>query len=325
MSQLDERAYQSAREAAAYYVLPRPGCLRVSGEDRQAFLQRQTTNEIAALSPEHAVLTVLTSPAARILNVFYLLYQPQAIEVITLPGSGESTARYLRSRIFFMDKVALEDVSSQFAQIHLLGPQLSALIAQLGVRDRSEPDHVTRFSHRGADLRLWASQPEFAPGCRLLFPAEVEEQLELDLQSGGATRLGELEYGALRVEAGSPAVSAELSDEFTPFEAGLSSAVSLQKGCYTGQEVLARQTTYDKVAQRLCGLKLDRPAVAGARLRSEDGRPAGRLTSYAFSPRFGPIGLAVVRRPFDEAGLKLALEIDEGKSPVKGEVVQLPF
>jgi folate-binding protein YgfZ len=101
----------------------------------------------------------------------------------------------------------------------------------------------------------------------------------------------------MRVEAGLPAAGAELSEDYTPLEAGLAAAISSTKGCYTGQEVLARQITYDKVTQHLCGLRLTRRAQPGGRVWAPDGSPVGRVTSAATSPRFGEIALAVVKRP----------------------------
>ena len=78
-------------------------------------------------------------------------------------------------------------------------------------------------------------------------------------------------------------------------------AVSGNKGCYPGQEVIARQLTYDKVTQRLVGLRLDEPVAPGGRLLAE-GKPVGVITSAAVSPRFGAIALGVVKRPHHEVG-----------------------
>ncbi len=113
----------------------------------------------------------------------------------------------------------------------------------------------------------------------------------------------------LRVEAGLPAAGAELSEEYTPLEAGMEHAVSGDKGCYPGQEVLARQVTYDKVTQRLVGLKLSEPVTPGKRLLAE-GKPAGVVTSAAVSPRFGAIALGVVKRPHHEVGTRLEVETE---------------
>ena len=117
----------------------------------------------------------------------------------------------------------------------------------------------------------------------------------------------------LRVEAGLPGAGAELSGDFTPLESGLRSAVSENKGCYTGQEIIARQISYDKITQFLVGLHLDTSTALGTRLYSE-GRPVGAITSVAISPRFGAIALGIVRRPHHETGtlLHAGLESDGG-------------
>ena len=124
------------------------------------------------------------------------------------------------------------------------------------------------------------------------------------LAGAGVEQLSPESHHILRVEAGLPAAGAELTEEFTPLEAGLEYAVSGAKGCYTGQEVLARQTTYDKVTQHLVRLRLEAPAGAGERLWAGD-KVVGVITSAAVSPRFGPVALGVVKRPHHEPGSEL--------------------
>jgi folate-binding protein YgfZ len=143
------------------------------------------------------------------------------------------------------------------------------------------------------------------------------------LQDAGAAELSAETWQVLRVEVGLPAASAELVSEYTPLEIGLVEAVAAEKGCYTGQEVIARQITYDKITQHLVGLKLESPAEPGGRLYAED-RPVGTLTSAALSPRFGPLGLAVVRRPFHQLGSLLSLGKPEEGGSQPAQVVPLP-
>jgi len=155
-------------------------------------------------------------------------------------------------------------------------------------------------------------------------PGEAAAGLTESLVSSGAAQISEREFQVLRVEAGYPGPGSELSQDYSPYEAGLSGAVSGAKGCYTGQEILARQTTYDKITQSLRGLRLSEPASTGSRLWTGDERPAGVLTSFALSPALGSIGLAVIRRPHDQEGTVLQVG-EEPTSRVVGEVVHLPF
>jgi folate-binding Fe-S cluster repair protein YgfZ len=100
------------------------------------------------------------------------------------------------------------------------------------------------------------------------------------------------------------------------------SAIHEAKGCYTGQEVIARQINYDKIARRLVGLRLDAPVSAGATVLVE-GRSAGEVTSAALSPRCGPIALAVLRRPHFAPGTPVS--VTEAAGAVHGTVTALPF
>ena len=123
------KGYWQAWQSAAYYQIPRAGSLVVAGKDREAFIQRQTTNDIHQLSADRALFTVLTSPTARILDVLYLLSEQDHIRVLTLPGMGETTAGFLNRCIFFMDKVTVQDTSAELAQIYLVGPAISKILS----------------------------------------------------------------------------------------------------------------------------------------------------------------------------------------------------
>ena len=96
--------YDAVTQGVAFYELPGAGFLSISGDDRVRFLQRQTTNDIELLAPDRVIPTVLTSSTARILDVFYLVYEPKAIDVVPLPGHAQETAHYLKSRIFFKER-----------------------------------------------------------------------------------------------------------------------------------------------------------------------------------------------------------------------------
>lgn len=293
--------YQASLDAAAFFRPAQPGCLQFSGEDRLGFLQRQSTNDLRSLTAQRSLLTVLTTPSARIIDVLRLLDRGETMLALTLPGFAENSARYLKSRIFFMDKVRLEETSASFCQIDLEGPQAGQALAALGLGCAAQVDMAAAHVWQGQPITVICQPGLSGLGYRLLGPAALSEALENALLSGNVTRLSEAAYHTRRVEAGQPWAAQELSGEYTPLETGLESAVSHTKGCYTGQEVIARQVTYDKITQRLVGLKLQQPAQAGERLWAEE-RLVGQLTSVVESPRFGALGLAVVKRPFFEPG-----------------------
>lgn len=307
--------YWAALEASAYFTQTRASCLRIGDSDRTAFLQRQTTNDLSSLSPERSVLTVLVSPTARILDVLRVMQVGDELIVLTLPGHGSDTARYLKKRIFFMDKVWLEDESQRFVQVDLEGPQAGNALLGLGFSMIPVLDGVAMGEIGGEAGFATGQRGLSGTSYRLLVPSAGWEAVEQKLAEARAEQLSHESYHILRVEAGLPSAGAELTEEFTPLEAGLDYAVSGNKGCYTGQEVLARQTTYDKVTQHLVRLQLDAPAQAGERLWA-GGKPVGVITSAAVSPRSGALALGVVKRPYHEQGAELTAGEDRQRAVV---------
>lgn len=304
-----------------FYRFPDGGYLRLSGADRRSFLQRQTTNHIDLLQPEHSLLTVLTSPTARILDVFILLDEGDEIGILTLPGQGQVTWKYLRGRIFFNDRVSIADQSHATVQIDVFGPQVEAALETIGVDRLLEVNQVFRTPYGLYCLRL---ERAFGLGYRLLMPSASAEKVVAALDAAGLKVLATEDYNRLRVEQGLPSARRELTEDYTPLEAGLLVAISDSKGCYTGQEVIARQINYDKVTRLLCGLRLSGPAEPGTELYALDEAPAGRLTSTAASSRFGAIGLGIVKRPYHQSGSLLRAGA-AGVGGVAARVSQLPF
>lgn len=316
--------YQAALEGSACYVIPQPGCLALGGRDRNDFLQRQTTNDIRLLNENSAISTVLTSPNARILDVLYILPgSDETILALTLPGQGSQTAAYFGKRIFFMDQVTVEDVSQAFTQIDLLGPCRAEIINQLGFTEQPQPDEILQIELEGQPVYLLNNAIPIWLGWRILFPSALEKTIVTILQESSLQRLTPETYQLLHLETGIPQVLSELNEDFTPLETGLAGAISESKGCYTGQEIIARQVNYDKITQRLCGIRLSDWPPAGNSVWVED-RLVGKVTSVGISPRFGPIGLAMIRRPYFEP----ATHVRVGEHPVQSlpaSVCRLPF
>ena len=324
----ERRGYETARENAFYSVLENPGYLRLRGSDRRAYLQRQTTNDLDLLAPYRCLLTILTSPNARILDVLRLFESKdedlgeEAIDILTLPGRGLRTLDYFRQRIFFMDKVSIEDLSSRSAQVIIDGPRAEEILEGVGFSGPPRPGEWLGGSATGAGWMVLNAGGFAGEGYLVLVPAEGQRALEDRLTALDAVKISRPVYEILRVEAGIPGPDGELTDKYTPFEVGLGHAVSDSKGCYTGQEVLARQVTYDKVTQQVVGLRLEASVEPGDPVLVE-GRRSGAVTSAVHSPRFGPIALGVVRRPHHSPGT--IVEIGDGEARVTGVVDYLPF
>jgi folate-binding protein YgfZ len=321
MDQAVERSgYDAALSGAAYYVRRDGGFLRLTGSTRLDFIQRQTTNDVTLLSDGRALTTVLTTPTARILDVWQMVLEDESMGLITLPGRAPSTASFLQGKIFFMDDVSVEDRSGEIARLELVGPEIDSLLRRFGLAEPPSADQVCPIEIAGVGGRV-LGQRGFVGSALLLIPSgDVQKGVDA-LEGAGVVPLSPESLDTLRIEAGLPAPGAELTEDYTPLEAGLDYAISDSKGCYTGQEVIARQLTYNKVTRRLVGLRLRAPVSVGAAV-SVEGRSVGAVTSYADSPRFGPIALAYMKQPYHEPGVEAAIGESNG---VKAVVEPLPF
>ena len=293
------------------------GYLRITGDDRRDWLDRQSTNNVRALSPTRAVPTILTSPTGRILDVLTVLDEGEALGIVPLPGYVERTLRYLRGRIFFMDKVKVTDASSAVGLILCEGPEVEVVVGPLGVGRLPARNEVVQVEIEGAPVRAVGTSGVGGHACLLVVPREHMAAVEGRLQRAGILPIDEATYEVLRVEAGIPGPGRELTDAYTPLEVGLDDLIAEGK-CYPGQEVIARQITYDKVVRRLVKLRLGAAVDPGAEV-VVDGKPVGVVTSAAVSPREGPLALAVLRRPHFEKGTRVVVRFAD--ATVEGVVV----
>lgn len=297
--QAELQGYEAARAGAVIYNPAGAGYIRLEGSDRVDFLQRQTTNDIRRLTQSQSVVTVLTSPTARILDVLTLVQEPDAIAILPLAGSAEKTARFLKGKIFFMDKVTVQDVSERMTWLELHGATLDDILSSLGL-PKLAPDEVGTAQIGAEPVTLIGRSGPIGRSIRAVLPVSALQTVETTLIDLGFSVLSHEAYEVLRIEAGLPGPG-ELSEDYTPLEVRLTDAISDTKGCYTGQEIIARQVSYDKVTRSLVGLRLEDSAAVGTAVQYE-GRTVGEVTSVAHSPTLGWIGLAVVKRPFQEAG-----------------------
>lgn len=278
--------------------------LWLGGEDRIPFLQRISTNDVRLL-PGQGTVTVLTSPTARIQAVLTVLAMPAGLLLLAGPGQGPALFNTLRTQIFFNDQVTLEGRGGALAQFNLLGPQAASLLGQVG----SHVDDLPLFGWRtlpiaGVDVTVQRHEGLGSAGFTLLTPAPASLAVKAALLQAGAAPLNEAAYHTLRIEAGLPAPGSELSEQVNPLEAGLRRFCHERKGCYTGQEIIARMESRGKLAKRLVALRPAGPVKPGAEITAGE-RAVGTITSAADGPA-GPVALGYVRTATLAEGAALA-------------------
>jgi len=304
--------YQAAFEAALVVRHSDPGLIELAGKDRLDLLHRMSTADVAQLAPFHARQTVFTDPLGRTIDAVLVLTREQDLLLLTSPGKEGQLRAWLGKHIFFQDQVSIGAPQPGWTSWGAYGPAADWELASLPCPVPSD-DQVVAFEAGFA----WAVAAP-VPGFRTLIRPGIDLGA---LRPLGGESAASAAFEVLRVEAGLPEPGREILEDSIPLEVGLTSAVSFSKGCYTGQEIIARMESRGKLAKRLAGVTLPHAAQPGATL-VQDGRSIGTLTSVVESPRLGWIGLAVVKPDSISAQAgRVSLEGEEAPA----QLVELPF
>ena len=315
------------RAGAGLFRLPERGLLRVEGGDRVRWLDGMLSNDITALAegPAHSgCYALLLTRQGRIVADFHVLLREAGFWLET-SRAGATKARETLERFIIADDVSLHDASQEFDRLALEGPAAASVLERALGRELPLADEAcAEVEIAGVPVVVACFGWSGAPGRQLIAPAGDGGRLAAALLEAGAG-LGLLEADAevleiLRIEAGTPQLGAELDEELLPAEARLERAVSTTKGCYTGQEVVARMHSRARVGHLLVGLKMDEGIYPqSADEISTGGRKVGDVTSACLSASEGPIALGYVRAAHAEPGTGVLVG---GRG---GRVTGLPF
>jgi len=310
-------ALAAAREGVAVCDRSHWGRISVLGGDHLSFLHNQSTNDIKALQAGQGCETVFVTSTARTIDLATVYVRSEDALLLVSPSRREAILDMLDRYIFFGDAVSLNDLSENLACFSLIGPDSHKLIATLGGQDLSaEPEHSHRVLSLGGIETIVANGSGLGlPGYQLLCSeAEAAKlwQFLRDSRVGDspAPVLSDAGWEQLRIEQGRPAPDRELTETYNPLEAGLWQTISFDKGCYIGQETIARLNTYNGVKTRLWGIQLSAPVEPGSVVTLEDAK-VGSLTSLVETEQ-GAMGLAYVRTKAGGAGLEVQVGDSSG-------------
>ena len=303
--------YRQLREECG--VLPRErGFIDVLGPDGAEYLQGQLTNDVEAVAVGDGQYAALLDRKGHMQNDLRLLRVGEdAILIDTEPATKDAALRHLTMYSIGRD-VQVGDATEERAAISLIGPRAAEIAATPPL-----PEFANQAtSVAGVDVVAVGTRD----GIDLLLPRAECERVLAVLIEAGAVEVTPEAAEIVRVEAGVPRFGAEMNSATMPAEAAIvEDAVSFTKGCYIGQETVARLHYKGKPNRHLRGLRLSAAAAPGAPLRLGE-KEVGRLGGAVVSPALGPIGLAIVRREA-EPGTELTV----GEDGVTAEVVALPF
>lgn len=292
------REQRALADGSGFVDLSHRGVVTVTGPDRLAWLHLLLTQHVSELPPGQATEALILSPHGHIEHALYLVDDGETTWAHVEPGTLEALIAYLESMKFFY-RVDVADRTADIAVVHLPAGSIA----------EADADVVVRETSHGRDL--------FLP----------RERLEAFAGTHGPAA-GVLALEALRVEAHRPRLGLETDHRTIPHELGLIGvAVHLQKGCYRGQETVARVHNLGKPPRRLVFLHLDGSGVtlpghgAPVRLAADgpEGRQLGFVTTSARHHELGPIALALVKR---NVPLDAALLVGEGTAAAQEVVVE---
>jgi len=276
--------YEAALHGVVVLDRSHEGRVLLTGSHRHELLNRLSTNQMLHLAPDQGRITLFTTSTARILERVTAYNREDGLLCLTLPGHGALFARYLQRNIFYNDDAQAQDISGSTYQFGLHGPQADALMARLLPASAALPPLGGQFATL-ADEAVYVARHKPLHGGHWVLVGALEGAVRVceALYAAGARPAGSLLYNLLRIRAGVPGVS-ELNEEYIPLELGLWDEVSFQKGCYTGQEIIARMESRAKLARTLVRLYPQSPVQAPAPLVLAGGEAVGTLTSAVTAP-----------------------------------------
>lgn len=319
------REYHAAHNSAILLDRSHEGRLELRGRDALALLHRLSTNDMEGMQPGDVCPTLFTNPNGRILDrvMVYRPYLPlrqdeDAVYLITEPGRGQEVLEYVRRNIFFNDDVQAKDITSETRQFALHGLKARATVASVIPPYRPYPEMGQAnnwYMPFDWHIHLLNLKPLIGASYVMVVDHVFADYLwrafiEI-VQPEQLTPAGGLAYNMLRIEAGRPAAGRELTTDYIPLEVGLWDEVSFTKGCYTGQEIIARMESRGKQAKTMLTARLLDPVTAPQTLYDAEGKEAGTLTSAVTLPPTDDvlpgehIGIAIVKTAHAEPGTML--------------------
>jgi len=306
----------AGRDGALLFDRTTRGLISITGGESTDFLHRILANEIKVLEAGEGNRNMLLTGKGKVVQLFDLAYLGEGYLLSTAPGAAQALKDALDMYLFAED-VALGDESESYAPIEMVGPRALSILAEVleDAPDERGPDHTSALATFGGSVvRLVPLQVAGHPGWRVEAGPGKVAGLWAALRDAGAVAGGLVAFDSLRADTVTGEVGRDISENVYPQEARLDDAFSLTKGCYIGQEVVAKIDTYGGLNKRLFRLRVshDDPVAPGTRLMRDvngEARDLGIVTTWAYSfAEDGGVVLGYVKRKHQEPGTEFLLE-----------------
>lgn len=305
--------YEQFRQSAFGFYERKCGLIEVSGKEAERFLNGLVTNDVAALESYSWMRAAFPNAQGRTLAVARVFRFDERFIFETEEATHEKVFNNL-FRFTFAGDFFVEDLSEQISCISLRGGDFS----NYKYKVPAENEIVGIFFR---DAEMFSVKSFRSNGIDIFIPqTQIKENFVEEITNSGAIKISNELQEILRIENGVPLYGVDFDETTIVSELGIADLISYKKGCYIGQEIIARIHFRGHVAKRLTGLILEETAQSGDELKSVDGKNAGKITSVAFSPKLEKnIALAFVRYDYLTEGTRL--NVGEAAATVK----DLPF
>jgi folate-binding protein YgfZ len=307
--------YLQAHTGAVIFDRSHRGKVEAAEADAGRFLHNLSSNDILHLSPGAGCEAFLLTQKAKVvayLTVFHLqgTNGKSSYWLDVAPGTATKVMAHL-NHFLISERVELTDHTEELAQVHVAGPQASALLATVFPGQPAGDLIVTNTTLNEVTCQIRRHDQLGVPGYDVLCPATSAEALWARLTTAGVQPAGAVAYEILRIEAGMPAQGIDVDDNtFAPEVGRTAQAICYTKGCYLGQEPIVMARDRGQVNRFLRRLALPNGTVPLGSLLHRDAKEVGRVTSSALSPATGTgVGLGYVRRGSAEPGTALEVAV----------------
>lgn len=319
--------YDAARDTVGLCDRAWRSLVRVGGDERSRFLQGMLTNNVAALAAGDGCRSLFLDNKGHVRADLDIWAEDDALIVGSDVDVAEKVLPDLR-RYVLGAAVTIDDLREQQSVIGVIGPRAADLLAAAGGRIPAETSHAhVTVDFAGAAVRIARSSSVGGGGFEVHAPRPEIGAVWAALEAAGANAspayVGWQAAEAVRIEDGIPSTGSEITGDEFPQELGLDEAVDYEKGCYLGQETVARIHYRGQVNRLLRGLKTAAPVAPGAEVLAGQ-QAIGRVTSAADSPRLGSIALGFIRREEAADGTDVGVRLGDG-TVGEATVVELPI
>jgi folate-binding protein YgfZ len=314
-----EREYDALVRGAGFAILDDRLVVRVTGDDRVSFLHGMCSNDVKGKGPGAIVAAMFLTEHAQVLGECFIWVDKDALILESDRAAWPRTREHLE-RFLVADDVEIEEAEAP-AVMAVEGPRAARTLGDAAIDAKPPPNP---WSYTTVKTLLVGRMERFGnDGFSLIGPLEASREIAAMLEARGAAPVSGQALDIIRVENGLARAGVDAGDKTIALEARLERAISFTKGCYVGQETIERATARGALKRKLFGLRFTgRIVEAGAPL-SLDGKEVGRVTSSVVSPRFGPIGLAILHHSAWQPGTILAATDSSGETAAA--VSELPF